>query len=84
MENKPAGLLVVPLGKALNGIPQFGVADRWPATSKQARPAQGWRTYGTRARCGTPQMFSGAPLDTLILISFNSTVFNLFYTVAPF
>ena len=26
---------------------------------------QGWRTYGMRARCGTPQVFSGRPLHTL-------------------
>ena len=45
---------------------------------------QGWRTYGTRARCGTPKIVSGTPLDILILISFNSEVFNLFYTIAPF
>ena len=30
MENKPASLLVVSLGKALNGTPPLYVADRWP------------------------------------------------------
>ena len=30
------------------------------------------------------RFFSGTPLDTLIFISFNSGVFNLFYTYAPF
>ena len=39
MENKPASLLVVPLGKALGGIPHLGVADRWPAAPKRARIA---------------------------------------------
>ena len=28
---------VVPLGKALSGIPHVGVVDRWPAISKRAR-----------------------------------------------
>ena len=34
MENKPASLFVVPLGKALSlaGFPHLGVVDRWPAT----------------------------------------------------
>ena len=39
MENKPASLLVVPLGKALSGISHLGVVDRWPATPKGARIA---------------------------------------------
>ena len=39
MWRKPASLLVVPLGKALNGIPHLGVVDRWPATPKRARTA---------------------------------------------
>ena len=39
VENKPASLLVVPLGKALNGIPHLSVVDRWPATPKRARIA---------------------------------------------
>ena len=44
MKNKPASLLVVPLGKALmgkagKGFPHLGVVDRWPATPKQARIA---------------------------------------------
>ena len=30
MENKPASLLVVSLGKALNGMPPPLVAHRWP------------------------------------------------------
>ena len=30
-ENKRASLLVVPLGKALNGTPHIYVADRWPS-----------------------------------------------------
>ena len=39
MENKPASLLVVPLGKVRNGIPpsHLGGVDRWPATRKRAR-----------------------------------------------
>ena len=36
---KPASLLVVPLRKALNGIPHLSVVDRWPATPKRARTA---------------------------------------------
>ena len=39
MENKPASLLVVPLGKALNDVANLGVIDRWLATSKVARIA---------------------------------------------
>ena len=39
VENKPASLLVVPLGKALSGIPHLGVVDRWVATLKRARTA---------------------------------------------
>ena len=39
VESKPASLLVVPLGKALNGIPHLSVVDRWPATPKRARTA---------------------------------------------
>ena len=41
MENKPASLLVVPLGKALNlaRFAHFGVVDRWLATPKRARMA---------------------------------------------
>ena len=39
VENKPASLLVVPLGKALSGIPHLGVVDRWLATPKRARIA---------------------------------------------
>ena len=40
MENKPASLLVVPLGEALSGIPPcLGVVDRWLATPKRARTA---------------------------------------------
>ena len=39
MENKPASLLVVPLRKALSGIPHLGVVDRWQATAKRARKA---------------------------------------------
>ena len=39
MKNKPASSLVVPLGKALSGIPHLGVVDRWLATRKQARIA---------------------------------------------
>ena len=42
VENKPASLLV-PLGKALSGIPppppRLGVVDRWLATPKRARIA---------------------------------------------
>ena len=37
VENKPASLLVVLLGKAFSGFPHVGVVDRWPATSKRAR-----------------------------------------------
>ena len=36
MGNKPASLLVVPLAKALSGIPHRGVVDRWPATPERA------------------------------------------------
>ena len=36
MENKPASLLV-PLGKAFNGIPYLDAIDRCPATPKRAR-----------------------------------------------
>ena len=40
MENKPASLLVVPLGKALGaGLPHLGVVDKWMATPKRARIA---------------------------------------------
>ena len=39
--SKPASLLVVPLEKALNGIPHLSVVDRWPATTKRARTAHG-------------------------------------------
>ena len=39
VENKPASLLVVPLGKALSGFPHLGVVDRWLATPKRARIA---------------------------------------------
>ena len=39
MKNKPASLLVVPLGKALSGIPHLDVVDRWLATPKRARIA---------------------------------------------
>ena len=35
--NKPASLLVVPLGKTMSRIPPLGVVDRWPATPKRAR-----------------------------------------------
>ena len=35
MENKPASLLVVPLGKVLPGLPHVGVVDRWPVTPKR-------------------------------------------------
>ena len=36
LKNKPTSLLVVPLGKALSGIPHLGVVDKWPATPKRA------------------------------------------------
>ena len=39
VENKPASLLVVPLGRAFSGIPHLGVVDRWLATPKRARIA---------------------------------------------
>ena len=40
VENKPANLLVVPLGRALSGIPPSGRGiDRWPATPKRTRIA---------------------------------------------
>ena len=35
--NKPASLLVVPLGKTRKGFPHLGVVDRWPPTPKRAR-----------------------------------------------
>ena len=37
MENKPASLLVVRLGRTLSGFPHLGVVDRWPVTPKRAR-----------------------------------------------
>ena len=37
MENKPASLLVVSLGKALNGTPHFYVEDRWPSYPSEER-----------------------------------------------
>ena len=36
LKNKPASLLVVPLGKALSEIPHHSVVDGWPATPKRA------------------------------------------------
>ena len=39
MKNKPASLLVVPLGKALSGILHLGVVYWWLATPKRARIA---------------------------------------------
>ena len=36
VKNKPARLLVVPLGKGLSGIPHRGELDRWPATAQMA------------------------------------------------
>ena len=39
MENKPASLLAVSLGKALSEISHHGVVDRWLATPEQARIA---------------------------------------------
>ena len=36
MENKLASLLVVPLEKALNGIPHFRLVHKWSATPKRA------------------------------------------------
>ena len=39
VENKPASSLVVPLGKALSGIPHLSVVDKWLATPKRARIA---------------------------------------------
>ena len=37
VESKPASLLVVPLGKALSGIPPFWKDKQVPATPKRAR-----------------------------------------------
>ena len=37
MENKPASLLVVPLGRHSVGFPHFRLVDRWPVTPKRAR-----------------------------------------------
>ena len=37
VENKPASLLVVPLGKALGTISPSQSGDKWPATPKRAR-----------------------------------------------
>ena len=34
VENKPASLLVVSLGKALNGTPRLYVEDRWPSLER--------------------------------------------------
>ena len=39
MKNKPASLLVVPLGKALSGIPHLSVVERRLANPKRARIA---------------------------------------------
>ena len=38
MENKPTSLLVVPFGKAFNGISHLGVVDRLPA-NRNVRPS---------------------------------------------
>ena len=37
MENKPASLPVVPLGKGPIGIPHLRVVDSWSVTPKRAR-----------------------------------------------
>ena len=37
VKNKPASLLVVPLGKHLAGFPHLREIDRWLATPKRAR-----------------------------------------------
>ena len=37
MENKPASLLVVPLGKTLSGISHLGKIDKWLTTPERAR-----------------------------------------------
>ena len=53
VENKPASLLVVSLGKALNGTPHLYVEDRWPTrispgyNCKVTHPACKWRLLGT-------------------------------------
>ena len=39
LENKPASLLVAPLGKAFGGIPPSWEVDKWPATPKRDRIA---------------------------------------------
>ena len=39
VENKPASLLVVPLGNALAAFPHLGVVVRWPAIPQRARIA---------------------------------------------
>ena len=39
VENKPASLFVMQLGKALSWIAHLGVVDRWLATPKRARIA---------------------------------------------
>ena len=39
MQNKPASLLVVSLGKALAGLLHLFVVDRWLAIPKRARVA---------------------------------------------
>ena len=36
--SKPESLLVVPLGKAISGIPHFGVVDKWLTTPKAMVP----------------------------------------------
>ena len=48
MEKKPASLLVVPLGKALTGLPHLGVVDRWLATLERARIAHSSLSCGRR------------------------------------
>ena len=37
MENEPASLFVVPLGRTLSEIPPLGVVDKWLAPSGVAR-----------------------------------------------
>ena len=61
VENKPASLLVVPLGKTLSGISHLGVVDRWLATPKRARIAH--RSLSRDRRINT-QLTNYGPVQT--------------------
>ena len=48
VENKPASLLVVPLGKVLSRITHLGVVEKWLATPKRACTAHRWLSRDRR------------------------------------